>query len=80
MALYGMLRIYRTLRAGPEAQTSHAAAITSATGRLAHAQASALPPARVSVTEGTTELLGAIPREREKVHARRERGDTSPIL
>ncbi|HKG13741.1 MAG TPA: hypothetical protein VKB12_10385, partial [Pyrinomonadaceae bacterium] len=42
------------------------------------AQTTALPPA--SVTEGTTELLGdAHAYAREKVHAPRQRGDTSPI-
>ena len=81
MTLYGILRIHRTLRARPESQALHAAAeaAAAATGRLPHTQAPTLQPAHVSVTEGTTELLGPVPRVREKVQARRERGDTSPI-
>lgn len=77
MTLYGVLRIHRTLNRKVEVQTP-AAAPASAT--LPHAQVSALPPhAHFSVTDGTTELLGASPREREPVAARREHGDTSPI-
>jgi hypothetical protein len=68
MTLYGVLRLHRTLNRRRDLQT-FAAASAPAT----------LPPAHFSVTEGTTELLGANPREREPVHARREQGDTSPI-
>jgi hypothetical protein len=75
MAIYGMLRIHRGLRRGPEGQALPPAAAP----QLAPAREAALPPAYVSVTEGTTELLGAVPREREKVPARRERGDTGPV-
>lgn len=74
--LYGVLRLHRTLnsqqrRAGGTAATAeHAPA-------LAPQQTGALPPP--SVTEGTTELLGARPAAREREPVRRERGDTSPI-
>ena len=76
MALYGLLRLYLTLnsrkrRAGlaaPEAEAAYA---------LPRPQTGALPPA--SVTEGTTELLGARRPPRERVPVPRERGDTSPI-
>jgi hypothetical protein len=82
MALYGMLRIYRTLKTKPE---THALPVApsvadAAVTRLPHAQTSALPPAHFSVTEGTTELLGSKPREAERVPLRRkEQGDTSPF-
>ncbi|HEX8722760.1 MAG TPA: hypothetical protein VF736_19235 [Pyrinomonadaceae bacterium] len=76
-ALYGLLRIHRTLNFRPEAQTHHAAPDAADAGRLPHAEAHTLPHA--TVTEGTTELLGAAPRVREKVPLRRERSDTSPI-
>ncbi|HJQ33576.1 MAG TPA: zinc ribbon domain-containing protein [Pyrinomonadaceae bacterium] len=76
MTLYGVLRLYRTLNRKPEPLPSVGAPVTQA---LPHAQTSALPPAHFSVTEGTTELLGANPREREPVPARREKSDTSPI-
>jgi hypothetical protein len=84
MALYGMLRIYRTLRFKPEGHALPAAPFgadaAAAAGRLSHAQASALPPAHFSVTDGTTELLGSKPREGERVPVRRkEQGDTSPF-
>lgn len=78
MALYGMLRLYRTLnsreRGAHLADVEHVDALPHA---LPHAQTTALPPA--SVTEGTTELLGANAYAREKVPVARERGDTSPI-
>ena len=81
MALYGMLRIYRTLNRKPEAHAlpaAQSAADAAAASRLPHAQTSALPPAHFSVTEGTTELLGA--KAREPVPARRgERSDTNPF-
>jgi hypothetical protein len=82
ITLYGMLRIYRTLKFKPE---SHALPVhnpdaASAAARLPHAQPPALPPRHFSVTEGTTELLTPTPREAERVPARRkERGDTGPV-
>lgn len=76
MALYGMARIHRTLNREPDAKLYPAVVVPPT---LPHARAAALPPAHFSVTEGTTELLGNIPREREKVQARREHSDTSPI-
>lgn len=83
MALYGVLRIHRTLRQKPEGLALPAASFApdnAAAARLPHTQASALPPAHFSVTEGTTELLGSKPREGERVPARRkEQGDTSPF-
>lgn len=76
MALYGILRTHRTLNRKAEGQAPAAA---PAFATLPPAQVSALAPGHFSVTEGTTELLGANPREREPVAARREQGDTSPI-
>ena len=76
MTLYGVLRLHRTLNRKPAALPS---AAVPAPQTLPHAHASALPHAPFSVTEGTTELLGAKPREREPVPARREKSDTSPI-
>jgi hypothetical protein len=75
MALYGILRIHRTLNRKPDAVQTPAAAPP----QFAPASEAALPPANFSVTEGTTQLLGNVPREREKVPARREHSDTSPI-
>lgn len=77
MALYGMRRIHRTLNRKPDARLLHAPA--GLTPQLAPARDAALPPAHFSVTEGTTELLGGLPREREKVPVRRGHSDTSPI-
>jgi hypothetical protein len=80
MALYGVLRLHRTLNRAPEARTPPAAA--HAPQQLPAAQTPALTPSHFSVTEGTTELLNtpAREREREPVRARRgEQGDTSPI-
>ena len=85
MAIYGMLRIYRMLRVRPEGHTPHAlpafgADAAHATGRLPQARASALPPGRFSVTDGTTELLTPTAREAERVPLRRkERSDTNPF-
>jgi hypothetical protein len=76
MALYGIVRTHRALRRKPEGLSLPAAA---APPPLAHAREAALPPAYVSVTEGTTELLGNAPRERERVPARREHPDTGPM-
>lgn len=77
MALYGMARIHRNLNRRAEAKLLPDAA--AGPPQLAQPREAALPPAHYSVTEGTTELLGSVPREREKVHARREHSDTSPI-
>ncbi|MCA1622002.1 MAG: zinc ribbon domain-containing protein [Acidobacteria bacterium] len=85
MALYGMLRIYHMLRAKPEGRTPQVLPAFNAdaageTARLPHAAASALPPGRFSVTDGTTELLTPAAREAERVPLRRkERSDTSPF-
>jgi hypothetical protein len=82
MALYGIIRIHRTLRTKPGGQTLPAAPFVAdaAAARLPHTQTSALPPAHFSVTEGTTELLGSKPREAVPVTPRRgEQGDTSPF-
>jgi hypothetical protein len=82
MALYGILRIHRTLRFTPEGQAppAYSTEAAAATGRLPQARASALPPGRFSVTDGTTELLTPRAREAERVPLRRkERGDTSPF-
>lgn len=76
MALYGIARTHRTLNRKAEARSSLAATVPP---QLAQPRDAALPPAHFSVTEGTTELLDSAPREREKVHARREHSDTSPI-
>jgi ribosomal protein L40E len=76
MALYGMRRIHRTLNRKAEARLAPAAADPPP---LSGARDAALPAAPFSVTEGTTELLGSAPRERERVRARREHSDTSPI-
>jgi hypothetical protein len=76
MALYGMLRLYRTLNS--RKRGARIAASVEQSRPLPRAETNALPPA--SVTEGTTELLGANAfAAREKVHAARERVDTSPI-
>ena len=77
MALYGIMRVHRALRRKPEGLALPAAA--AAPSQFAPARAASLPPAYVSVTEGTTELLSPTPREREKVPARREHSDTGPI-
>ena len=77
MALFGMWRIHRTLNREPDAKLLHAA--PSVPPQFAPAREAALPPAHISVTEGTTELLDHAPRERERVSARREHSDTSPI-
>ena len=80
MTLSGVLRLHRTLnRKGPDApaRTLDSAAVSAPT--LHAEQAAQLPPARarVSVTEGTTELLAPAP-AREPVAARR-RPDTNPF-
>ena len=76
MTLYGMARIHRTLNRRPEARSLPAPPVVP---QLAQVRDAALPPAHLSVTEGTTELLTPVPREREKVPARGEHSDTSPI-
>jgi hypothetical protein len=78
MTLNGVLRIHGALKVRSASPAPPAAA--AAATRLPRAQTSALPPAPFSVTEGTTELLGARPREAERVPLRRGgRDDTSPF-
>nr|MDQ3806031.1 zinc-ribbon domain-containing protein [Acidobacteriota bacterium] len=75
MTLYGVLRLYRTLNPkGERARQLRAAAFAPALHAEHPPHTSALPPApaRVSVTEGTTELLTPTP-------PRRERPDTHPF-
>jgi hypothetical protein len=80
MALYGILRLHLTLnsrkRSARLAAAEQAQTLSQAQ-TLPRAETTALPPA--SVTEGTTELLGANAFAREKVPVARERVDTSPI-
>lgn len=81
--LTGSWRLHRTLNPArgkseanaEDASGEHARAIGSARATVA------LPPrsAQASVTEGTTELLGARAREAVPLGSRRERGDTGPI-
>lgn len=75
MTIYGILRTHRALNRRPEAQ---AALPAPAAPQFKPARTSALPPAHLSVTEGTTELLGVKSREGEPVVARRG-GDTDPL-
>ena len=77
MALYGMVRIHRALNRKAEAKPLPVS--SAATAQLPHAREAALPPSHFSVTEGTTELLDSVPRAREKVRARGDHSDTSPI-
>lgn len=76
--LYGVLRLHRTLNpkraAGEEAAPGVPHAIPAA-------QAAALPPpsAWASVTEGTTELLGAARREKAGVPLKRADEDTDAL-
>lgn len=76
MALYGIFRLNRTLKSKPKELATPNAVVAQS---LPSAQTSSLPPARFSVTEGTTELFSSPPKEREKVPVRRERGDTGKI-
>ena len=75
---YGVLRLHRALNPKPARRD---ATPVAAPPPLAGARTGALPPApaRVSVTEGTTELLGAKGRERVGVRARREPADTDEM-
>lgn len=75
MALYGVMRVHRALNRKPEPLAPPAAFPPT----LPPAREATLPPAYVSVTEGTTELLGNAPRERERVPARRGHPDTGPM-
>lgn len=77
MTIYGIVRTHRALNRKTEAKMLPSPPVVTA--QLPPAREAALPPAHFSVTEGTTELLGSVPREREKVNARREHSDTSPI-
>jgi hypothetical protein len=75
MMLYGILRLHLTLNS--RGRTALKPASDAHARTLPSAETTALPPA--SVTEGTTELLGARAYAREKIPVPRERGDTSPI-
>jgi ribosomal protein L40E len=81
--LYGMLRLHRTLNPRRGAQREPFA--TDLPRAVAGAQGtSALPPPSAtawaaSVTEGTTELLGAPPREPAAEPVRRARETTDPL-
>lgn len=77
MALYGMVRIHRGLNR--KAEPKPLPAVPAFTAQLPEAREATLSPGQFSVTEGTTELLSAAPPRREKVPARREQSDTSPI-
>jgi hypothetical protein len=79
MTLYGILRLHLTLNSRKRCARLAGVELTQSIPQaLPDARTTALPPA--SVTEGTTELLGgAHAYAREKVHATRHRGDTSPI-
>jgi len=82
MMLYGLLRLYRTVNPKGEREGRPRAAGAAGALDAPHGpETSALPPApaRVSVTEGTTELLTPSPPRREPVAARRERPDTNPF-
>ncbi|HEV2763718.1 MAG TPA: zinc ribbon domain-containing protein [Pyrinomonadaceae bacterium] len=78
MLLYGVARLHRTLN--PKAER-HDVLPAAAPAKLSGARTNVLPPApaRVSVTEGTTELLGAQPRERVPARARRRDADTGEM-
>lgn len=77
MTLYGIMRLYLTLNSRKRrARLAGVGPTQSIPQSLPNAQTTALPPA--SVTEGPTELLGGA-NARQKVHASRHRGDTSPI-
>lgn len=79
MTLYGVMRLYLTLNSQKRrARLAGVEPAQTIPHALPNAQTTALPP--MSVTEGPTEMLGA-PNAyaREKVHAPRHRGDTSPI-
>lgn len=79
MTLYGIMRLHLTLNSRKRrARLAGVEQTQTLPQSLTSAQTTALPPA--SVTEGPTELLGGTPAyAREKVHAQRHRGDTSPI-
>ena len=77
--LYGMLRLHRTLNPKRGAREEESAPVPRA---VPAAQAQALPPpsaAWASVTEGTTELLGATRREKVEVPLKRADKDTDAI-
>lgn len=79
MLAYGVRRLHRTLN--PKGSKQKPALSDNLAPSFPAAQVSALPEAssRMSVTEGTTELLGTPPRERVAVPLRRKSGDTDPI-
>lgn len=77
LALYGLLRLHRTINPRGEAERAGAAAVPPSRMR----ETATLPPPapRLSVTEGTTELLDVETFTREKVPVPRERADTNPF-
>lgn len=79
LTLYGIMRLHLTLNSKKRrARLAGVEPTQTLPQSLPSAQTTALPPA--SVTEGATELLGdAHAYAREKVHATRQRSDTSPI-
>lgn len=78
LAFYGLLRLHLTLNSRARSARLSGVELTQTLPQsLPIANTTALPPA--SVTEGTTELLGANIYVREKVPVARQRSDTSPI-
>jgi hypothetical protein len=78
LTFYGLLRLHLTLNSRRRSARLSGVELTQTLPQsLPNANTTALPPA--SVTEGTTELLGAKVYVREKVPIARERIDTSPI-
>lgn len=76
--LYGILRMHRTLN--PKTMTEPFQ-LLDATRSIPSVEAAALPPqsARVSVTEGTTELLGSQLREQSVIPAERASAETGEM-
>jgi hypothetical protein len=79
MALYGVRRLHSTLN--PKGRKPAPPAPATPEAIPAPRAAAALPPrsARASVTEGTTELLGAVPKEEERVETRLRSKGTNPF-
>jgi hypothetical protein len=77
--LFGMIRLHRTLNPKRPAREAERPPLPRAVPAPAHAQALPPPSARASITEGTTELLGASRREKVGVPLRRaDKTDTAP--
>lgn len=79
MTLYGVRRLHRTLNPKQPAHDASQSAQPSAIPARRVAEALPPTPARMSVTEGTTELLGVEARERVPVPLRQKDGDTNPV-